>query len=269
MRRALLLAVFGSGLLVAFAGVALAAVITCTGGRCEGTEFPDFITGTEGIDRIFGLGGGDLIDAKGGADEINGQNGSDHSDGGNGADTHNGGNGPDLIHEFGTMTGRDVFNGGADTDYIEGGLGGDILRGQDGDECFQQEGIANFQMFGDEGNDDLFGNAGEDCMAGEEGTDEHYGGADNDAIDSVGGDLDPLTGDPLGTQDLVDCGGGFDHALVNRDEDIVRGNCEDVFDISATITAVAPPTSGTTDEEQQQIREVFIQEHGLAPEPAG
>jgi hypothetical protein len=35
MRRAVLLAVFGSMLLVAFAAVALAAEFTCFGGRCE------------------------------------------------------------------------------------------------------------------------------------------------------------------------------------------------------------------------------------------
>jgi Ca2+-binding RTX toxin-like protein len=271
MRRALLLAVLVSGLLVAFAGVAWADFIPCMGGRCEGTQDPDVIEGTEGIDRIFALGGGDFVEAFGGADEINGQNGSDRVHGDNGNDTHNGGNGPDSLEEFSDTTGRDVMNGGTDTDFMQGGPQADILRGQDGDECFQDsaEGIIFFQMFGDEGNDDLFGNAGEDCMEGEEGTDEHYGGADNDVIDALDGDLDPVTGDPLGTHDVVDCGGGFDHAAVNRDEDIVRGNCEDVFDISATSTAVAPPTFGTTEEEQQQAREAFIQEHGLAPEPAG
>ena len=47
MRRALLLAVVGAVLVVAFAGVALAAVITCpsTGGACVGTNEPDQITG--------------------------------------------------------------------------------------------------------------------------------------------------------------------------------------------------------------------------------
>jgi hypothetical protein len=33
--------------MVALAGVALAAVITCTGGRCEGTNEPDQITGSD------------------------------------------------------------------------------------------------------------------------------------------------------------------------------------------------------------------------------
>jgi len=64
----------------------------------------------------------------------------------------------------------------------------------------------------------------------------------------------------------VDCGGGVDTAVVNPEEDIVRANCENVIDV-ATTTAVAPPASSvTTEEEKQQIREAFIQEHGLQPE---
>ena len=42
-----MLAVVGSMLLVAFAGVAWAADITCTGGRCEGTNELDQITGSD------------------------------------------------------------------------------------------------------------------------------------------------------------------------------------------------------------------------------
>jgi Ca2+-binding RTX toxin-like protein len=254
MRRAALLAVFGSVLLVAFAGVALAAVITCTGGRCEGTQESDEITGTDVRDRIFALGGFDFVDAGAGDDEINGQNGGDHIDGRTGNDTYNGGKGADLMHEFdSTDTGRDVFNGGPDPDLLEGGVQADILRGQDGDECTGP--LNDAAMFGDEGNDDLFGGSGEDCMVGEEGTDEHYGGDNNDFINAV-------SQDTVGTQDLVDCGSGVDTAVVREPEDIVRANCENVTDVSTT--RVADP--GTTDEEQQLQREAFIQEHGLQPE---
>ena len=259
MRRALLLAVMVSGLLVAFAGIALADIITCNGGRCEGTQLPDDITGTDVRDRIFALGGGDFIQAFAGDDEINGNNGSDHiHGGGDGNDLHNGGAGPDSLEEFGTMTGRDVMNGGSDADFIEGGLQGDTLRGQAGDECFSGSGFFGVEMFGDEGNDDLFGGTGEDCMEGEEGTDEHYGGDNNDFIDAV-------DEDELGTRDVVDCGGGFDTAEVREPEDIVRGNCENVIEQMAITTS----DSGTTDEDQQLQKEAFLQEHGLAPEPAG
>jgi Ca2+-binding RTX toxin-like protein len=258
MRRATMIAVVGSVLLVAFAGVALADLITCTGGRCEGTQLPDEIYGTEVRDRIFALGGSDsFVEAMGGQDELNGNNGGDVLQGGNNGDTYNGGNGSDLLsdaYSFGELvpnSGPDVMNGGADGDYIEGGTRADILRGQDGDEC---SGPLTFNsMYGDEGNDELYGGNGEDCMEGEEGTDEHYGGDNNDGINAVNGDT-------AGTHDLVDCGAGFDSAVVSEPEDIVRGNCENVYDVSQLTVAGA---SGTSDEDQQQIREAFLVEHGL------
>jgi Ca2+-binding RTX toxin-like protein len=266
MRRAAMLAAFGSVLLVAFAGVALAAVITCTGGRCEGTPEDDEINGTQVVDLIFALGGDDDVDALDGQDELNGQNGNDELFGGNQGDTYNGGQGSDYhsdfftFNDFVTNSGRDVMNGGIDSDYMEGNTGADILRGQGDDECGGPEEV---EMFGDEGNDKLYGGGGRDCMEGEEGTDEHYGGADNDFIDAVDDDRDPVTGDfPAGTHDLVDCGGGFDTAIVNRREDIVRGNCEDVFNLSVP-TTVTQASSGTTDEDQQQQAEAFLVEHGL------
>jgi Ca2+-binding RTX toxin-like protein len=266
MRRAVLLAVFGSVLLVAFAGVALAEDIFCNGGRCEGTELSDFITGTPQSDQIFALGGGDIVFALAGQDELNGQNGSDVLAGENNKDTYNGGGGSDLLSEFEglvgpvTNSGPDVMNGGTSDDFMEGNTGADILRGQDGDEC---EGfINNAWMYGDQGGDQLYGNAGEDCMEGDQGTDEHYGGNDNDFIDALNGDVDPETDAPLGTHDLVDCGSGEDTALVNSDEDIVRANCEHVVDVATSAASQVQP-SATPDEDQQQAKEAFIQEHGL------
>src|SRR5215208_3836090 len=199
------------------------------GGLCEGTEQRDFITGTDVRDVIFALGGFDFVDARDGEDEINGQNGGDELFGGNDNDTYNGGNGADFLDEFlsfpngGVVTnsGADVMNGGEGTNRIQANTGPDILRGQAGDECFEGGGL-----FGEQGNDDIFGGTGEDCLFGQQGTDEHFGGADNDFIDAVSQDTDPETGEPLGTQDVVDCGGGVDTAVVNPEEDIVRDNCE-------------------------------------------
>jgi hypothetical protein len=152
----------------------------------------------------------------------------------------------------------DGMNGGPNRDFIDG-FEGDILRCQEGSEHGDTPQSAF--MFGDPGNGKLYGWPGEDAMQGEEGTDEHYGGDNNDFIDSV-------SGDTPGTRDLVDCGSGFDTAVVNREEDIVRGNCENVDDVATTTTRVAQPAV-TTDEDQQQIKDAFLQEHGLAPEPTG
>jgi large repetitive protein len=109
-------------------------------------------------------------------------------------------------------------------------------------------------MFGDPGNDKLYGWPGEDAMQGEEGTDEHYGGKNDDFIDAADNEQTPDTDAP----DLVDCGSGFDTALV-LPNDIVRDNCEDVTDVSATPVAA----SGTTgDEGQQRQRKAFLHKRG-------
>jgi Ca2+-binding RTX toxin-like protein len=270
MRRAVLLAVVGSVLLLAFAGTAWADDVFCssaTGERCEGTELSDFIIGTAGRDQVFALGGFDDVFGQSDRDELHGNNGGDFLAGGNNGDTYFGGNGGDLLTEFESLTeevttsGPDEMNGGPGEDFMEGNKGADILKGQGGDECGGfQEGEGDVQMFGDPGNDELFGGSGEDCMSGNEGTDEHHGGPDNDFIDAIDGD--PETGAPLGTHDLVDCGSGVDIAVVNSDEDIVLDNCENVVDGATTATARVAPPSGTSDQERQQQREAFLAEHG-------
>ena len=74
MRRASILAAVVAVPVVAFVGVASAAVITCTGGRCEGTPQSDGITGTDVRDGIFALNGYDEVFARAGQDELNGGN---------------------------------------------------------------------------------------------------------------------------------------------------------------------------------------------------
>ena len=174
MRRTLLLAVVGSMLLVASAGVAWAADVFCSGGPCEGTELSDFITGTPQSDQISALGGFDEVFALAGQDELRGNNGGDELAGEDGRDTYFGGNGSDALSEFNSLTEvtnsrNDEMNGGPGEDFIEGNTGPDILSGQDGVECGSLEEVdsAEVSMFGDEGNDQLFGGAGEDCMEGE------------------------------------------------------------------------------------------------------
>ena len=245
------MAVVGSVLLVTFAGVALADIITCDGGRCEGTNRNDEITGSDLRDRIFALGGFDEVFAGAGEDDLNGGSSADNLDGQADNDTYIGGGGNDFLTEvyYGSGTGDDEMNGGGGVDYMEGGLGNDILRGQEGDD--NSIGALFPSMYGNGGDDELYGGPGEDGLEGDQGTDEHYGGRDNDFIDAV-------SGDELGTQDLVDCGGGFDTAVVREPEDIVRDNCEDVTEES-TIAA----DTGTADEEQrQQAAEAFLAGRG-------
>ena len=100
-RLALLMVAASMAVMVlAFAGVALAAVITCTGGRCEGTNEDDVITGTDQRDRIFALAGFDDVFAGAGEDELNGGSGGDDLGGDDNNDTYFGGNGNDQLSEF-------------------------------------------------------------------------------------------------------------------------------------------------------------------------
>jgi Ca2+-binding RTX toxin-like protein len=80
MRRALSLAVVGAVLVVAFAGVALAATIQCTGGPCFGTNNPDQITGSAQADQIEARAGDDTVNAGTGGDDLFGDQGNDTID---------------------------------------------------------------------------------------------------------------------------------------------------------------------------------------------
>jgi Ca2+-binding RTX toxin-like protein len=263
VRRLILLMAAMAAVLVVVSGVAYALSVQCDGtndqdpdpGQCRGTNQNDVITGTAQRDIIFALAGFDQVSSLGGQDELNGGSNADTLAGGNDNDTYNGNGGPDFLDEFQDTTdsGNDLMNGGGSTDFIAGNQGNDILRGEEGDDS--QSGAFFTSMFGDEGNDVLRGGPGDDGMEGQDGTDQHFGGADNDFIDAV-------SQDESGTQDLVDCGTGNDTARVREPEDIVRGNCEEVIEEMAITTA---PDSGTTDAEQQQQAEAFLQEHGLQP----
>jgi Ca2+-binding RTX toxin-like protein len=158
LRRAAMLAVVGSVLLVAFAGVALAAVITCTGGFCDGTNYSDQITGTEGYDHIEADSGDDDVFAQGGDDEVWGGRGDDAIYGDYlpsgivGSDTIKGERGDDVMVGYGRS---DKYYGGPDDDEIDareyGDLPGtDIIRGERGrDEIYTVDGAKDIIDCGD------------------------------------------------------------------------------------------------------------------------
>jgi Ca2+-binding RTX toxin-like protein len=245
-------------------GVAYALSVQCDGagdqdpdpGQCRGTNQNDVITGTAQRDLIFALGGFDQVNALGGQDELNGGSSNDDLVGGNEPDRYNGGGGSDFLHEgdpaHNPLSGNDVMKGGGADDFIIGNMGNDIIRGQEGND--RDEGAFFAILFGEEGDDEIYGGPGEDGMAGQQGTDKHFGGRDNDFIDAV-------DGDEVGTQDVVDCGSGFDRALVREPEDNVSANCEEVIEQMAITTA---PDSGTAGDAEQQA-EAFVKEHGLQP----
>jgi Ca2+-binding RTX toxin-like protein len=109
-------------------------------------------------------------------------------------------------------------------------------------------------MFGDPGNDKLFGGEGDDSMEGEEGTDVMKGGPGSDYIDA-------LSNERFATDapDVVDCGDGHDTAVV-LPNDIVRNNCEDVFngvpiDEEGLLSAAASKRADNA--EEQRLMERF------------
>jgi Ca2+-binding RTX toxin-like protein len=236
----LLMATMGATVLL-MSGVAYALTVQCDGagdqdpaaGQCRGTLGDDDITGTDQKDSIVALRGFDDVLAGGGADEISGGILDDNLQGEEGNDTYWGGNGADDLSEYGNFSGElsgdDEMNGGYGPDFLEGNEGADVLRGDEGDDD---------GMYGDEGNDKLFGGPDEDEMEGEEGADELYGGPDDDWIDAA----DEETAD---TPDTVNGGLGFDVCIVNQNDRVF--NCEAISPYpNPTPAAAARATEDST-----------------------
>jgi len=155
----------------------------------SGTDRRNEITGGNRGDIIDGRGGIDFLFGNGGKDTIYGGGGADTIRGGNGGDTVHGGNGDDWITErgdFGTgyaiTTGNDRLFGNGGDDRIYGYTGNDRLFGGAGDD----------ELYGGIGNDRLFGGAGNDRLKGEDGENVLVGGAGDDSLQSNGSDR--LTG---------------------------------------------------------------------------
>ncbi|KQY91321.1 cadherin domain-containing protein [Brevundimonas sp. Root1423] len=171
----------------------------------EGLEGDDTITGAGGVDWLYGGGGVDHLSGGDGDDRIHGDasidsshgNGGsfpsdnvDHIDGGAGNDTIYGNGGGDHLHG-GTGwdhiyggDGEDFIYGGRNeigSDWLSGGGQGDIIHGDDGDDAVGDSDIimggdGRDFLFGDGGNDTLFGDADADLLSGGDGKDALFGG---------------------------------------------------------------------------------------------
>jgi Ca2+-binding RTX toxin-like protein len=111
--------------------------------------------------KVLAGKGNDLVKTGAGADTLQGDAGNDTLDAGAGDDTLNGGDGDDLLA------------GGLGADLLRGGAGNDILRGDLND--IDNQGIID-------GNDTMYGGAGNDRIGGKGGNDQLFGGRDNDEI---------------------------------------------------------------------------------------
>jgi hypothetical protein len=232
LRRAAILAIVGSVLLVAFAGVAWAANITCTGGPCTGTEQNDRITGSLLDDQIQALGGLDVVTARAGDDGVDGGRNRDDIFGGPGGDGLFGGLGPDDIDGGrGTTTASEppyTFDCTLTEDetgpvlaFTEGTqflVGDNNLVGAPGGNDDLDGGIDNDFLGGDAGRNDLSGSGGDDCLFLTGDANERASGGDGDDIIEA----------QDGNADDVICGAGDDWVEADAN-DRVAADCEHVL----------------------------------------
>lgn len=151
-----------------------------------------------GDDLLFGGDGDDVIDGEGGNDTIQGDSGDDTIDGGFGDDSIRGDNLDIDDDNAGTGSYNDNITGGWGSDTIKGELGDDTIYA--GGECGDKDELCDSTdpdpnndrdiVFGDSGDDLIYGGDDADTLLGHSGEDTLYGGMDNDLLfDGAGNDI--------------------------------------------------------------------------------
>ena len=138
MRRTFLTAMVMVMTIALAATAAIAAVVTCTGGICNGTPDRDEITGSTTADDIRARGSVDLVSARAGADVVRlGPGGTprdmEFAEGGLGRDQLYGGTGGDELNDFQPTDDNDQPIVIDDRDQLYGGKNDDFLYAIDGD----------------------------------------------------------------------------------------------------------------------------------------
>jgi Ca2+-binding RTX toxin-like protein len=135
-----------------------------------------------------------------------------------------------FAQTFNGTTGNDVLTGTDHRDFIFGRAGDDTLSGAGGsDLVFGGRGIDT--VSGDDGRDFLWGGRGADSLDGGDGHDWVYAGRGTDVLEGGLGDDHLFAGADDGNVDTVDCGAGFDVALIRTGD--VAIDCERVRTFSA------------------------------------
>ncbi|NLF31546.1 MAG: LEPR-XLL domain-containing protein, partial [Planctomycetes bacterium] len=203
--------------------------------RVEGLELPLItpkVTGGSSIDGS--LDGEDWIEAGDGDDVVFGGGMADRISGGSGNDYLDGGAGEDTLWGEGS---HDVLVGGANADVLYGGEGIDNLYGNAGDDVLMGDaGDAGQRLYGGAGDDrlyawattpgavgdQLFGDEGNDWLYGNIASEIFFGGSGND---NVFGDY--LSGPLYGLNLLPDTVGGDDVMFGDAGEEILYGGAGD------------------------------------------
>ncbi|TCO47460.1 Ca2+-binding RTX toxin-like protein [Kribbella antiqua] len=196
----------------------------------------DRILGGAAIDTVSAGGADDLAEVAGGNDMVCGQQGKDTLRGGGDADKLWGGSESDILYgdagpdEVFGNAGNDTDYGGLDPDVVEGNNGKDWLTGGDGNDVLYGGTRAADRT--DTGDDDLYGDLGNDRLIGDNGTVGDLAvPLDLDGATPAagtgdrirGGDGDDTAYGGLGS-DIVDGNGDNDHLEGNNDSDVVHGN---------------------------------------------
>lgn len=191
-----------------------------------GNESDDFLYGGEGNDILEGNAGHDTLHGDEGDDILIGGEGNDWLEGGAGADTLIGGLGDDtyIVDEFDTYLeeGKDL-EGGYDTIHIASSF--DLSANNF--EAATLLGDGDFSVIGDEfdniitangGNNHLTGGLGNDTIHGNAGDDMIYGDEGNDTLD--GGDGDDYLDGGTGIDEMIG-GNGNDYYILDNEFDTV------------------------------------------------
>ena len=186
----------------------------------------DFLYGGEGNDILEGDAGHDTLYGDEGDDILIGGDGNDWLEGGAGADTLIGGLGDDtyIVDEFDTYLeeGKDL-EGGYDTIHIAS----DFDLSSNNFEAATLLGDGDFSVIGDEfdniitangGNNHLTGGLGNDTIHGNAGDDMIYGDEGNDTLD--GGDGDDYLDGGTGIDEMIG-GNGNDYYILDNEFDTV------------------------------------------------
>ena len=170
-----------------------------------GTDAPEILPGTPGKDSMYGRAGDDVLLGGEGDDEL---------DGGPGADTLSGGGGSDAASYE-----------GASVVVTLDGLANDGAAGENDNVLLDTE-----DAYGTEGPDTITGNRLDNALDGLGGNDRIVGGPGADG--RFGGDGDDNITSRDGSPDRVECGPGFDVALVDVRDSVIE--CESVGYVSST-----------------------------------
>jgi Ca2+-binding RTX toxin-like protein len=146
-----------------------------------GSNGPNIIVGSPYSDIICGMNGNDTINGMGGDDTVYGDNGSDDLSGGLGNDLVYGGNGSDTL--FGYDEVRDALLPAKEhNDLLDTELANELLLPSFVPPFFPS--VDGDFLYGDNGNDQLFGGPDADRLWGGNGKDHLNGG---DGVDTVDG----------------------------------------------------------------------------------